>query len=1233
MPDPERPRAGVALDLKAVSRDIVDQAIEELGGARLSGPTRMLAQAVQRGLKRRPEHADVITDVDRLTGEISQVSAILQRCATALLTEEEKVALRSPGSDVWWNTRTRAVARALSLGLHALGLALLTASWVDGLEMDDWANCSKLLGLQGFPPEMETTLGRMRVVTDALVSGRYAAALDPLDGLLDTEGPAAHRIDQGAAVRLGVLRTRILDREFSDREMIRQSAEEAVVRAGDSDWTSLALAGLAETQLAADEVEAARDTLAKATRADRPCTDTLVATGLLSERDGFWALADQSYDRAVQGDPTATRAVLLRPVPPRLLVRAAVSSDVDVRDSLYLIDRALAEGIIGEDEFNPERDVYLARAEKLITLAEDDDEQGLANEALEHRAEAAASLIEAGHRYSSSGLLPQAVELFRRACDLAPGVAEFRWTYAEGLRLDASRADGTVDLEVLERARDQLERGLSLRPPVDTEAWVLVNHALIAEGLSDGDYDPALLVERALLKDPSYAAGYGFLAGVLRRQGFVQEAFEASSNGRATAGASDLVLFEQHLNLLMDRGEYDESLDLVEYQARRQLDDVELVPYHQADVLQRMQRPVDALSALSGQEPTDFVRLLRGHCLFAAGEVDASRAEFWSLWNDTRSGPAGNVAGWAAFRVGLLDEAISLYRDLRPRPPATVPYTRDLGQMLLVRGEVAEGSLLLAEGIAACPYVAELRQLATAEFEFVRHATADKRHGSEVEHALADLERMIDQRCTELLGTRRPDGSMAALLGAARVATHTGRPLDALGIYEKLADTEEVPEAVEAAMRAGRSARDAADVLFAEDDPAGARSQWSAAERAIVRMSADADPDLLQSLVCRRMLAGLQDKSQNDVAAWLRGVSGDSGLEREMTDAASKLAYDAAHLWALREGLLALRDRADVGADGRQLVVAAASQLPLSRVYHLDAVTALTPGSTFLFVNPLELRFGPAVEELCHSSELRSATLELQARIEAEMGVRIPWVYALGDPDLADRQVDVRVYTDWVGSTVLGLTPQTWIPQVMEKLEDRVRGYLFRLVGVDDVALWLEGWVPSADDAPPWEPIDPRADRLRLARVLRMLLREHASVSDRRTIVEAVRSPAGVDRRAASATLDTLRDVRKRLRSPALGVGARTVVVPLPSDLEDRVAAGLTSDRPVWELPRQEAHRLVADVRAWLHAQPVTPDAVCVADGRVRPFVWRLLAAHRSAVRVLSKEELHVRVVSEEKLS
>jgi tetratricopeptide (TPR) repeat protein len=1219
-PEPPDQRSGDDVgDVARGIRDILDQAIKELSVARLSKSIRVLAQTVLRGLKRRGDYDHVITDVERLNDEVGRVTQILQRCMDHLLRAEEEAARQSPGGDVWWNTRIRAIKRAFSLEQIDHGLSLLAEIWVEGLATKEWSNCQRVLDLPELPEATKSAIDYMRKVTDALAIERYAAALDPLDNLLGTEGSSGDGIGQAAAVRLGVLRTRILSREFSDREMIRQSVLETEARARDSYWRSLALAAKAETQLAEGDVEAARETVRRATGTDSPHTDAVIVSGLLLERDGYWALADDAYDLAVRRDPTATDEVLLRPVPARLLVRAAMSFVGDP-DSVALFDRALQAGI-GEGN-HLERDVYRARAQQLASLADHQDEQGRDAEARKHRSEAAESRYQAGYRYQSSGLLPQALEQFRDACELAPDVAEYRWSYAEGLRLDASRADNTVDLRTLEEARDQMELGLSLRPPGNDKAWVLVTQALIVEGLPDGDQDPALLAERALLKDPSSTAGYGFLAGILRRQGLVQEAFEASSDGREHAGASDPHLFNVHLDLLLDRGEYDDALALIDYQSLRQPDADNLVAAR-AGVLLRKQLPRDALSVLSGQEPTDYVRLLRGFCLFAADEVEASRAEFWSLWNDTRSGPAGDVAGWAAFRAGMLDEAIALYRDRRKRAPAIIPYTRDLGQMLLVRGDVAEGTSLLGEGIDACPHVSELRQLADAEFDYVLHATAHTGHGPEVAEALAQLGRRIDRRCRQLLESRRPAEDVGALLASGRLALHSGRPLEALTIYEELVGADQVPEALQAAIRAGRSGREAGDELFLRDDRHGARHHWSAVERAMRQKPGEAARGLRQSLECRRMLADLVDGSQEEFAAWLTDTIGEDDFERALTDATRTLADNPVHLWTLRDGLVAVRDGGHVPADARELLTRVADRLPLSHVYHLDPDEADIQRSSFVFVNPLELRFGPVVEQLGDSGELKTATMKLQERIERETAVQLPWVYAVADSRLAERQVDVRVYGGWAGTTFLSGPEETWTRQVMEKLEKKVRGHLFRLVGVDDVALWLQGWDLAVADVPTWDPTDPRADRLRLARVLRMLLREQVSVRDRQTIVEAVRFPAGGDNRSESATLNTLLDVRRRLGREALGVEPDTVVVPLPSELEERVAAGLPPDRlPVWQLPRDQAHRLVADLRAWLRAQPVPPGAIRVADGQVRPFVWRLLAAEEPAVRIVSEEEL-----------
>jgi tetratricopeptide (TPR) repeat protein len=1214
MAESELPPLDAVQELEAAARQIIDRAVKELNTARLSKPTRLLAQAALTTLKRQRDYNDVITDVGRLTDEISKVSAVLEECAAALVKEEEETARRNPGSGIWWNTRSRAVRRALSAGQQDAALRRLTAAWVDGLASQDWQGCRSILTQPDFPKQLGSALDQMVAVTDALQEEMYARALDPLDGLLDPHGPSACGIDPEAAVRLGVLRLRILIREYSDGTLMRQSAEQTLDRAGTGDRRSLALTGLAEAQLATGEVDAARTTLAEATAVQPPATDALVAAGLLSERDGYSTTADEYYDRAVQADPAACTPALLRQVPPRLLLRAAKSAAASIEESLRLLDRIPVEEILGETDL--ERDVHLFRAEQLTKLAAEDEVRGQPAEAQRHRAEAAGSWVSAANRYLWSGLIPQALELFRRSCDLAPELAESHWAYAEGLRLDAFRADGTVDISTLWRANEEIRRGLNLRTPGSTEGPVLVTQALILEGLSDRRPDPALLVERALLKDSTYEVGYGFLTGILRRQGFPQEAFEASSDGRRTAGTSEPLLFEAHLDVLLDLDQYDKALKLIDHQAVRHPDEPEL-NCRRADVLLRKGSPDDALATLADQEPTYWMRMLRGYCQFAMGDAEACRQEFLALWNDTRDQPGGQWAGWAAFRAGLLEDAIAIYRDLHTRAPADAVITHDLGQMLLVRGDLAEGVALLEEGIDVSPLVSDLRQLHTTDFGYVRHATAGAAHAAEVADALALLSQRIEKRCTTLLGARRPADCVAAMLATARVAAHDNRPLEALAIYHGLTGNSEVPEAEQATIAAAEQVCATGDERFAEHQHDQALAHWSAATSALAPIS-PARTEQLRSLTCRRMLANLIDGTHEEVAAWLSEVTDDAGYRRTLLTAAGTLASDVSHLWALHDGLRAVADRA--GTAAQQLAIEVADQLPFNQVYHLDAAEAVD--YMFSFNNALELRFGSGTEQLRDSSELMDASSDLLLRIEDEFGVRIPWPYAVPGPRLAEHEVEVRVYVGWVGKTLLTGPAETWLSQVMTLLEDRVRNYLFRLISVDDVPLWLEGWDAKDGDALRWEPADPRADRLRLARVLRMLLRERVSVKDRRTIVEVVHSPTAAGKQYDSATLKTLRAVRRRLGAAALGVGPDTVVVPLPLELADRVGKGLAADRPVWELPRQQACQLVADLRSWLHELPATPAAISVADGRLRPFVWRLLAAEPSVVRVLAEEEL-----------
>ncbi|HEX6150363.1 FHIPEP family type III secretion protein [Nocardioides sp.] len=1200
-------------DLAASSRRILADAIQELDDARVSWPTKTFVRTILRGLRRLGDHDDAIAGVDRVAREVGQISAVLERCARALRKAEDVEAARQPaGSDEWWNIRIRGVGRAVAGEPVEAALRLWVRAWVEGLAAESWAGCRRVLDVSGLPAAATPAADLMRRVVDALASREAAAALEPLEALLFEPRP----VDLAAAeaVPLAVLRTRILLHEFSDVEAPRQAAEDAVGLAGtDRRLAALALAARAETELAADSVDAARRALA-AVGTDPPL-DALVAQGLVSEREGQWSLADECYDRAIRLDPDATRPELLRPVPARLLVRAAQRSQ-DVTEAVRLLEQALDAGVPGEGD-HPDRDVQVGLAQRRRELAGELDAAGRADEAARSRAKAAAALVEAGQGYSAAGLTQRAVVLFEEACSLAPDEPAYRWTCAEAQRLQAHRPDGTLDLWLLDTARGHLEAGLTHRLPAADEAWVLITQALIEDTLPDPHEDPEVLAERAVLLDPDYTLGYAFLAGIQRGRGRPEDALRATTTIGDPTLTAEPFLFQTHLEVLRDLGRHEEALEALDLRLGLGMDGD--MSARRAEILIELDRPDEALAALEGAEPTSEVRVVRGHALFASGDAQQAREEFSALWADTRSGPSQQYAGWAAYRAGRVDEAISIYEDLAGRGDTREAFQRDLGQMHLVRGDLDTGSELLTQGIDRCPYAGDLHHLEVVELAYVRDVTAHTPHGAAVAAAVSDLVVHIRERVGAIRAASAPEEGPIALLGHARQALAGGDHIDALVYYLVLAAKELAPEARRGLRRAAVGARDAGDRLWVAGDAAAARGRWSSVQDALGDAAFSEEFGLGAGLACRLLVADLIEGNLEDAASRLNGVRVDEEVLNEVKQAVATLADDPDRLWALYDGLSGLDEvlRPDRARPLRGTIL---DSLPIDRAYRLAATDADTRGSAFLFVNPLELRLGPALHRLVDTADLADEIGRLRARVEEDTGVRLPWLYPVAADGPTEARAEVRVYGRYVGEVRAGA--ESRVAELVASVEKVVRRHLYRLLSVDDVALWLEGWDPSTVDAPEWQPVDPRADRLRLARVLRMLLREGVQVRDRGTIVAAFETASRVGGEMP-VTVDALRAVRRALGADVLGAGTGMRVVAVPTSLEHRLAAGVAPDGLSWTGSREDGLALVAALRAWLAAPDTgAADAISVENASVRVFVWRFLAADRPAVRVVAREEL-----------
>lgn len=276
-------------------------------------------------------------------------------------------------------------------------------------------------------------------------------------------------------------------------------------------------------------------------------------------------------------------------------------------------------------------------------------------------------------------------------------------------------------------------------------------------------------------------------------------------------------------------------------------------------------------------------------------------------------------------------------------------------------------------------------------------------------------------------------------------------------------------------------------------------------------------------------------------------------------------------------------------------------------------------------VSPIEITVGAAHRGLVDSDEITLGIRRVRDRLTDETGLQLPGVgvrYAVGgSPDV----IEYLIYERTVARVTVAAEPQDAqgvAGLVLAHFERAVRDNLFRLISVDDVDLWRQGW--NVLQAPGWESVRTATDefsRLRLARLLRMLLREGLPISDRNSILAGF---AEAEDSGRSDAMDALGIIRRRLYPAILGPDRDVRIHALPDPLEARIAAGLspaTSNQ--WELDRSVAASLANDLRQWCaeQAQP-GPVVVQVASRRTRPIAWHLLAAVRPRIYIVATEEL-----------
>lgn len=1172
---------------------------QELRMLDLSRPANSFSRAVLKLFNDR-DPAQALDSIERVTQELDQIARVLAETYQSGRQAEQAEAAAEPFGAAWMNDLRRRLGH-LRPEDQQTWFEVWISAWTDALAALRWTRCDEITKLAGPASPWAGLHADLEQISAFLRTDQPLAARPTVENVL-----AQPSLPVVAATRLRILHTRILRRFAGDLAAAGPAADDAVRGSAGAGHPLETLALIAQAEVYRDlgRAEDARRLLDAAMGTEDATLDLLLARGSLALADQQFGQAHELYDAAaIRFGAEVTEPRLLREVPGNLLWRwARRLALTDKAAALSVLDQALESGISGKGDF-PARKALAERAQILADLG--------------RPGEAARAYSEAASQYEWSES-PQAAELFRQACALAPEVAEYQWSYGEALRMTATDSVGKVDVGTIRRARQALDAGFALAAPGKEHAWVLATAALVSDSLGEGD-DPAVLIERALLLDPDYTLGFWLLSLVLRKRGFPTEALAAAQEGYKRDSGEFRAVRQLDLTL-RDQGKLAAALKVVEDYIQRGGTDPEAL-ISKSGILLRMNDPGAALDVLAAAPSDSFdVIFRRGTAYALRGDDVESRRCFETLWNQRGDLNNAVIAGWSAYRIGLLDEAVQALAQVAALVPQE-PYGLDLAQVRLVRGrededDVADGERILMAGIERALTVDDLQRLVTMEFPLVRRAVSGRPHEDRVLAVLASAQdRADDRRAFLRQRSQDPDGP-AARLASARMALAGGRPDLAFGVYFALGP--DPPEARLGLISAMQRLLDRGDDLLSAGDLPAARAQWRQLQPAVALLSSR-EP-VSQALLARLGLAALESDGpfDDDTVALLSACT-----EQAIVEALRHFARSVPTLWAHHDGLGKMAAADTSPTVNRTKFSSAAAAVPFDSVYALSR--SLVSGSSLLTpVSAVEIALGAAHASLADSDEMARGLSAVRERLAEETGVKLPGVGVRDGAGGPPETVEFLVYERPAARLTVpaGQDPRDVASTVLGHFELAIRDNLFRLISVDDVDLWRQGWnvFEPLESGPAWTATDPFS-KLRLARLLRMLLREGLPVSDRASILDGF---AEAESDGPSGALDMLRIVRRRLYPAVLGPDPAIEVHAMPEPFEARVAAGLSSGTSTnWDLDRRSAAALALDLRQWRAERlPPGPVAVRVADWRIRPFVWHLLAAVRPRIYILAEEEL-----------
>ena len=743
----------------------------------------------------------LIAEVDLKSDDLAPLKAVVlqsihaaetwQRTLQDVLEEIDALALKTAESDrfteEWWDATHRVLEEVLQAA-PPQGMNRWIGAYLDALLAWRLDICGRLVSEPfSFPPDAADLLAIFRRGTFALTYGRYfdyryGEALPMLGFLADrTADPDAEPlVDTTARALLLLLLGRVLLYAASDSTTARVHFEQAKTLLPDDARPDAALAEYYRVN--SDRDQALRLSQQAAKRASA-VPDAHIALGLVFETDKHWDEADDWYEEAIR--------ILRRPHG-----LTDVISDLDrlmapVSGNVYL---QLARMLVAENRFEPALDaVDIAVGEaaprtNLFHINHDGSYterigyrlMGQILEELERPSEAADAHFEAGYRFAVVDEHRIAIDLFERARTLKPDHVPTYWELADALRRGSDlpttpHADG----QKIAQSLKVWQEGAEIAWPDPEYAWAYNTRALLCEelaGLPDADqralwWEAVAYIERGLLLDQTSAQSLAFLARYHRSLRNHATASHASARA-LNLEPDNVAALDEQAGILFDAGRYAGAEQVINH--RLSLAQEPWVDGFKAEILlfmdqaEQHQEARDLLTKLLEILPDDVsYRGLRALSLELLGEPDQAAADHQWIW-DHRDDPGYRenpiAIGWAAYSLGLLDDAIPLFAASRSDPGSASVARRNLGLCYLRQGDPVLAEEELRAGIALASTMPELDELASQDFPLLLKDTSDSSEREGMRDLMTRLTPAIEMRRSELQGTRSPLEELNALL-------------------------------------------------------------------------------------------------------------------------------------------------------------------------------------------------------------------------------------------------------------------------------------------------------------------------------------------------------------------------------------------------------------------------------------------------------------------------------------